>query len=202
MRFSDTRSVVGAYSFYDRLHWKSCVLRRRPLTSCSTFRFQLPHGRTTAVCKGFQPVLVHAVSGGAGERPVSHSLEAALNEQMAAREKFAFVLFRPAMGGNSRRGGASAQNMGFDDLRLVAPGTLKSREAAAMAVHADDVLRARRSIPIGCSCHRGLFGRGRHDQPPRRLSSRAIRCAQRRRKSTLSPARTKSRSSSAAKIAG
>jgi len=59
---------------------------------------------------------------------------------MAAREKFAFVLFRPQSAGNIGAAARALKNMGFDDLRLVAPGTLKSREAAAMAVHADDVL--------------------------------------------------------------
>jgi tRNA/rRNA methyltransferase len=59
---------------------------------------------------------------------------------MASREKFAFVLFRPQSAGNIGAAARALKNMGFDDLRLVAPGTLKSREAAAMAVHADDVL--------------------------------------------------------------
>jgi len=59
---------------------------------------------------------------------------------MAAREKFVFVLYRPQSAGNIGAAARALKNMGFDDLRLVAPGTLKSREAAAMAVHADDVL--------------------------------------------------------------
>jgi tRNA/rRNA methyltransferase len=59
---------------------------------------------------------------------------------MASREKFAFVLFKPQSAGNIGAAARALKNMGFDDLRLVAPGTLKSREAAAMAVHADDVL--------------------------------------------------------------
>src|ERR1017187_7637766 len=59
---------------------------------------------------------------------------------MAAREKFAFVLFRPQSAGNIGAAARALKNMGFDDLRLVAPGTLKNREAAAMAVHANDVL--------------------------------------------------------------
>ncbi len=59
---------------------------------------------------------------------------------MASRERFAFVLFRPQSAGNIGAAARALKNMGFDDLRLVAPGTLNSREAAAMAVHADDVL--------------------------------------------------------------
>ena len=59
---------------------------------------------------------------------------------MASRERFAFVLFKPQSAGNIGAAARALKNMGFDDLRLVAPGTLKSREAAAMAVHADDVL--------------------------------------------------------------
>jgi tRNA/rRNA methyltransferase len=59
---------------------------------------------------------------------------------MASRDKFAFVLYRPQSAGNIGAAARALKNMGFDDLRLVAPGTLRSREAAAMAVHADDVL--------------------------------------------------------------
>jgi len=59
---------------------------------------------------------------------------------MAARDRFAFVLHRPQSAGNIGAAARALKNMGFDDLRLVAPGTLKSREAAAMAVHAGDVL--------------------------------------------------------------
>ena len=59
---------------------------------------------------------------------------------MALRERFAFVLFRPQSAGNIGAAARALKNMGFDDLRLVAPGTLNNREAVAMAVHADDVL--------------------------------------------------------------
>jgi tRNA/rRNA methyltransferase len=66
---------------------------------------------------------------------------------MASRERFAFVLFRPQSAGNIGAAARALKNMGFDDLRLVAPGTLKSREAAAMAVHADDVLASATIYP-------------------------------------------------------
>jgi tRNA/rRNA methyltransferase len=59
---------------------------------------------------------------------------------MALRERFAFVLFRPQSAGNIGAAARALKNMGFDDLRLVAPGPLNNREVAAMAVHADDVL--------------------------------------------------------------
>ncbi|HEV2171379.1 MAG TPA: RNA methyltransferase [Candidatus Binatus sp.] len=66
---------------------------------------------------------------------------------MAKPDKFAFVLYRPQTAGNIGAAARAIKNMGFDDLRLVAPATLKSREAAAMAVHADDVLAAAKIYP-------------------------------------------------------
>ena len=59
---------------------------------------------------------------------------------MLARDNFAFVLFKPQSAGNIGAAARALKNMGFDDLRLVAPGTMNQREAVAMAVHADDVL--------------------------------------------------------------
>src|SRR5580704_1751167 len=88
---------------------------------------------------------------------------------MAARDRFAFVLFRPQSPGNIGAAARAIKNMGFDDLRLVAPGTLKSREAVAMAVHADDVLAhatiypeladaiADCSIAVGTTSRRGGY---------------------------------------------
>ena len=88
---------------------------------------------------------------------------------MASRDRFAFVLFRPQSPGNIGAAARAIKNMGFDDLRLVAPGTLKSREAAAMAVHADDVLAhatiypeladaiADCSIAVGTTSRRGGY---------------------------------------------
>ena len=82
---------------------------------------------------------------------------------------FAFVLFRPQSPGNIGAAARAIKNMGFDDLRLVAPGTLKSREAVAMAVHADDVLAnatiypeladaiADCSIAVGTTSRRGGY---------------------------------------------
>src|SRR5271170_435476 len=88
---------------------------------------------------------------------------------MAGRSSFAFVLFRPQSPGNIGAAARAIKNMGFDDLRLVAPGTLKSREAVAMAVHADDVLAhatvypeladalADCSIAVGTTSRRGGY---------------------------------------------
>src|SRR5580704_4984902 len=82
---------------------------------------------------------------------------------------FAFVLFRPQSPGNIGAAARAIKNMGFDDLRLVAPGTLRSREAVAMAVHADDVLAhatiypeladaiADCSIAVGTTSRRGGY---------------------------------------------
>ena len=66
---------------------------------------------------------------------------------MSARDNFAFVLFRPQSAGNIGAAARALKNMGFDDLRLVAPGTLNQREAVAMAVHADDVLATAKIYP-------------------------------------------------------
>ena len=122
---------------------------------------------------------------------------------MALRERFAFVLFRPQSAGNIGAAARALKNMGFDDLRLVAPGTLNNREAAAMAVHADDVLAratvypdlaaalADCSVAVGTTSRRGGYRSRAH--PLRAAAAELV---------ALSPARTKSRSSSAAKIAG
>src|ERR1700734_1532497 len=53
---------------------------------------------------------------------------------------FAFVLFRPQSPGNIGAAARAIKNMGFDDLRLLAPGTVKSREAVAMGGHGADGL--------------------------------------------------------------
>ncbi len=88
---------------------------------------------------------------------------------MALRERFAFVLFRPQSAGNIGAAARALKNMGFDDLRLVAPGSLNNREATAMAVHADDVLAratvypdlaaalADCSVAVGTSSRRGGY---------------------------------------------
>ena len=66
---------------------------------------------------------------------------------MGAPDQFAFVLFKPQSAGNIGASARAIKNMGFTDLRIVAPGPMNNREAVAMAVHADDVLASARSFP-------------------------------------------------------
>jgi tRNA/rRNA methyltransferase len=56
-------------------------------------------------------------------------------------DQFAFVLVRPKSAGNIGSAARAIKNMGFEDLRLVAPeASTKENAAHAMAVHANDVL--------------------------------------------------------------
>lgn len=57
---------------------------------------------------------------------------------------FAFVMVRPKAPGNIGAAARAMKNMGFSDLRLVAPQRNDATRAAAMAVHAADVLEASR----------------------------------------------------------
>jgi tRNA/rRNA methyltransferase len=66
---------------------------------------------------------------------------------MNALDKFAFVLFSPKSSGNVGAAARALKNMGCADLRLVAPRDYDPRAAAAMAVHADDVLERARIFP-------------------------------------------------------
>ncbi len=56
--------------------------------------------------------------------------------------KFSFVLVRPKAAGNIGAAARALKNMGFGDLRLVAPQSFVPPAAAAMAVHAEDVLHS------------------------------------------------------------
>jgi tRNA/rRNA methyltransferase len=89
---------------------------------------------------------------------------------MLSRESFAFVLYKPQSAGNIGAAARALKNMGFGDLRVVAPGpALNSREAVAMAVHAGDVLAratiypdlaaalADCSIAVGTTSRRGGY---------------------------------------------
>lgn len=88
---------------------------------------------------------------------------------MSAVENFAFVLVSPKSSGNVGAAARALKNMGFADLRLVAPRDYDPRAAAAMAVHADDVLeRARifpdlgaalsdRTLTVGTTCRVGPY---------------------------------------------
>ena len=61
---------------------------------------------------------------------------------MDASDRFAFILVRPQSSGNVGAAARALKNMGFADLRLVAPEHYNLRDARTMAVHADDVLAA------------------------------------------------------------
>ena len=100
---------------------------------------------------------------------------------MAALDRFAFVLFSPKSSGNVGATARALKNMGFSDLRLVAPRAYDPRAAAAMAVHAGDLLdRARicndlasalddRTLTVGTTCRVGPYrgeSRALHDVAP------------------------------------
>lgn len=85
-------------------------------------------------------------------------------------DQFAFVLVRPKAAGNIGSAARALKNMGFGDLRLVAPAvSTKSNAAHAMAVHANDVLAAAKTfatlgeavadchVTVGTTCRSGLY---------------------------------------------
>ena len=88
---------------------------------------------------------------------------------MSALDNFAFVLVSPKSSGNVGAAARALKNMGFADLRIVAPRDYDPHDAAAMAVHAGDVLeRARicgdlgaaledRTLTIGTTCRVGPY---------------------------------------------
>ncbi len=89
-----------------------------------------------------------------------------------ASANFAFVLVRPQSAGNIGAAARALKNMGFADLREVAPEASNRRMAAAMAVHAADVLAASRTyggldsaiadctLTVGTTCRPGLYRSG------------------------------------------
>ena len=88
---------------------------------------------------------------------------------MRSRDKFAFVMFKPIYAGNVGAAARAIKNMGFADLRIVAPEFSDRRDASAMAVHADDVLAAAatfpnlsdaladRTVTVGTTCRDGPY---------------------------------------------
>lgn len=66
---------------------------------------------------------------------------------MTPLEQFAFVLCSPKYSGNVGAAARALKNMGFADLRLVAPRDYDPRTASRMAVHAGDVLERTRIFP-------------------------------------------------------
>ncbi len=83
--------------------------------------------------------------------------------------RLAFVLFKPKASGNIGAAARALKNMGFNDLRLVAPGKVNQRAARAMAVHARDVLEGARicadlraavsdcGLVVGTTCRPGPY---------------------------------------------
>lgn len=88
---------------------------------------------------------------------------------MGELDQFAFVLFKPRSPGNIGAAARALKNMGLRDLRLVAPQPRNSRAAAAMAVHAADILAsaarypdlasavADRTLVVGTTARTGLY---------------------------------------------
>jgi tRNA/rRNA methyltransferase len=89
---------------------------------------------------------------------------------MKAFDQFAFVLVRPKSAGNIGSAARALKNMGFGDLRMVAPeASSKDNVAHAMAVHANDVLAQAKTfatlgeavedchLTVGTTCRGGLY---------------------------------------------
>jgi tRNA/rRNA methyltransferase len=95
----------------------------------------------------------------------------------------AFVLVRPISSGNIGAAARALKNMGFADLRLVAPPNYDPRASLSMAVHAADVLASARIYPdltaalndrtvvVGTTARSGLY---RAEQRPLREIAPAL----------------------------
>ena len=92
---------------------------------------------------------------------------------MNLARRIAFVLCRPMQSGNIGSVARALKNMGFTDLRLVAPvASARDRAATAMAVRGGDVLSAStihrdlasaladRALTVGTTCRPGLYRSG------------------------------------------
>jgi tRNA/rRNA methyltransferase len=76
------------------------------------------------------------------------------------RGNFAFVLCRPQSAGNIGAAARVLKNLGFGDLRLVAPELKRRGDASQMAVHAQDVLASATadcSLTVGTTCRTGPY---------------------------------------------
>jgi tRNA/rRNA methyltransferase len=105
---------------------------------------------------------------------------------MMRLQHIAFVLFKPKSPGNVGAAARALKNMGFADLRLVAPHRLNSRHAVAMAVHGGDVLAAAKTYPdfasaiadrtlvVGTTARGGLY---RSETQPLREAAQSIAAA-------------------------
>jgi tRNA/rRNA methyltransferase len=101
-------------------------------------------------------------------------------------ERISFVLCRPLQAGNVGAAARALKNMGFADLRVVAPiASLQDRAAISMAVHADDVLQnagiysdlssalSDRTITVGTTSRSGGY---RSDPQSLRDAARELIC--------------------------
>jgi len=92
---------------------------------------------------------------------------------MNLARRIAFVLCRPLQSGNLGSVARALKNMGFTDLRLVAPvASPRDRAAASMAVHGREVLTASTihrdlaaaladcTLTVGTTCRPGLYRSG------------------------------------------
>ncbi len=91
---------------------------------------------------------------------------------MAVNEQAAFVLVRSKTAGNIGAAARALANMGFDDLRLVAPDASSDRVESELAVHGREVLRRATAYPdlesalrdcvvsFGTTCRPGLYRSG------------------------------------------
>jgi TrmH family RNA methyltransferase len=91
---------------------------------------------------------------------------------MAEEERFAFVLVRTKAAGNIGAAGRALANMGFADLRLVAPDASADRMASELAAHGREILRHAqryddlgaalhdRTLSIGTTCRPGFYRSG------------------------------------------
>jgi tRNA/rRNA methyltransferase len=92
---------------------------------------------------------------------------------MSPARQIAFVLCRPMQSGNIGSVARALKNMGFTDLRLVAPvASSRNRAATSMAVHGGDVLTASTihsdlaaaladcTLTVGTTCRPGLYRSG------------------------------------------
>jgi tRNA/rRNA methyltransferase len=98
---------------------------------------------------------------------------------MAAEEQFAFVLVRTKAAGNIGAAARALANMGFGDLRLVAPDASTDRVASDMAVHGREVLNAAITYPgLGAALHDRTLSIGTTCRPRRdRSGAEPLRAA-------------------------
>ncbi|HEY2105797.1 MAG TPA: TrmH family RNA methyltransferase, partial [Candidatus Binataceae bacterium] len=85
---------------------------------------------------------------------------------MAAEEGFAFILVRTKAAGNIGAAARALANMGFGDLRLVAPDASADRVASEMAVHGREILRRATTYPdLGAALHDRILSIGTTCRP-------------------------------------